>query len=525
MSDEPGDPTFMTQLKKFKPCASEDIHGPTPFLSVHLLSPTMFVSRSVNANHSDLIHDIAFDYYGRRMATCSSDQMIKIWDLRDDQEWVCTARWRNHLGSVWRITWAHPEFGQVIATCSFDRTIAIWEEITGQSAGLGASAAGDQGVLDQTKWHGTQAATATSQSAATPVSTGLTPTSWVRRAHLVDPRTSVTGLQFAPRFLGLQLAAISTDGILRIYEAQDVMNLSQWTLQFDFGTKMNGSCLAWSQSRIDPPLIAVGSSSRDLTPAGTDVGMNQSTNQIVGGTYSEPSLVRGKLVIYEYSEGARHWQLVQDVAGLKEAVFDLAFAPSMGQSYHTLAVGSTEVLILRINFVDAAGEPPARDESDAASPGSALPERRSGAYAVSILARFNQHRGRVWRVSWNITGSLLASAGDDGTVRLWRSNFLNVWHPVSVVTPGGSAAPESGLPIPPPLFAAAAALGSEQSQRDPSLLGVSRGIPLDGSSSVKPVSSETSVSTIGSGIQSESKPVRFKKTGSMISSRNQVVWH
>ncbi|BHF62396.1 Nucleoporin SEH1 [Sparganum proliferum] len=99
-------------------------------------------------------------------------------------------------------------------------------------------------------------------------------------------------------------------------------------------------------------------------------------------------------------------------------------------------------------------------------------------------------------------GSLLASAGDDGTVRLWRSNFLNGWHPVSVVTPGGSAAPESGLPIPPPLFAAAAALGGEQSQRDPSLLGVSRGIPLDGSSSVKPVSSETSVSTIGSGIQS-----------------------
>lgn len=36
------------------------------------------------------------------------------------------------MGSVWRITWAHPEYGQVIATCSFDRTIAIWEEITGQ---------------------------------------------------------------------------------------------------------------------------------------------------------------------------------------------------------------------------------------------------------------------------------------------------------------------------------------------------------------------------------------------------------
>lgn len=43
---------------------------------------------------------------------------------------------------------------------------------------------------------------------------------WIRRAHLVDPRNSVTGLMFAPRFLGLQLAAIATDGVMLVYEAQ-----------------------------------------------------------------------------------------------------------------------------------------------------------------------------------------------------------------------------------------------------------------------------------------------------------------
>ena len=36
---------------------------------------------------------------------------------------------QEHSGSVWRVTWAHPEFGQVVATCSFDRTAAIWEEL------------------------------------------------------------------------------------------------------------------------------------------------------------------------------------------------------------------------------------------------------------------------------------------------------------------------------------------------------------------------------------------------------------
>jgi len=38
------------------------------------------VSR-VDVGHDDLIHDVAFDFYGQRMATCSSDQTVKVFDL------------------------------------------------------------------------------------------------------------------------------------------------------------------------------------------------------------------------------------------------------------------------------------------------------------------------------------------------------------------------------------------------------------------------------------------------------------
>ena len=37
-----------------------------------------FEAHSLNAEHKDLIHDVAYDYYGQRMATCSSDQFVKV---------------------------------------------------------------------------------------------------------------------------------------------------------------------------------------------------------------------------------------------------------------------------------------------------------------------------------------------------------------------------------------------------------------------------------------------------------------
>ena len=73
----------------------------------------MYVTKSINADHEDLIHDVAYDFYGKRMATCSSDQKVKVWDQDEAGNWNCSASWKTHNGSVWKVTWAHPEFGQV----------------------------------------------------------------------------------------------------------------------------------------------------------------------------------------------------------------------------------------------------------------------------------------------------------------------------------------------------------------------------------------------------------------------------
>jgi len=45
---------------------------------------------------------------------------------------------------------------------------------------------------------------------------------------------------------------------VRIYEAPEIMNLSQWILQQEIQLKIPASCLSWnpSFSRLHPPMLA-----------------------------------------------------------------------------------------------------------------------------------------------------------------------------------------------------------------------------------------------------------------------------
>jgi len=328
----------------------------------------MFVSKTIAAGHKDLIHDVSFDYHGRRMATCSSDQTVKVWDIDEEGAWCCTASWKTHLGSVWRVTWAHPEFGQVLATCSFDRTAAVWEELN-NAAIPGAKCANDK-------------------------STNCT---WIKRASLVDSRTSVTDVRFAPKHLGLQLATCSADGIVRIYEAPDIMNLSTWQVQFEFNCNASLSCLTWNTSRLLSPMIAVGS---------------DDPNQSAGG----------KVHIYEYSDSARKWLKLETLYAVSDPVHDVRFAPDLGRSFHLLAIAAKELTIVSMKIN--------RKENETSS--MSKPEFR-------LVGQFDDHESIVWRVSWNITGTTLASSGDDGCVRLWKANYLNNWKCQSVLKPDSNA--------------------------------------------------------------------------------------
>ena len=47
-----------------------------------------YVTKQIRTDHKDLIQDIAFDFYGKRVATASLDQSVKIWNINEKNEWI-----------------------------------------------------------------------------------------------------------------------------------------------------------------------------------------------------------------------------------------------------------------------------------------------------------------------------------------------------------------------------------------------------------------------------------------------------
>lgn len=54
--------------------------------------------------HEDGVNDLSFDYYGKRLASCSADKHIKIWDFDDEaRKWRCVDIPRAHNDCVYRV--------------------------------------------------------------------------------------------------------------------------------------------------------------------------------------------------------------------------------------------------------------------------------------------------------------------------------------------------------------------------------------------------------------------------------------
>lgn len=320
---------------------------------------------------------------------------MKIWDLDENGEWTSSteeqgSEWKAHLSSVTSLSWGHPEFGQLLATSGSDGFATIWEE-RAESSGARSSAARDA--------IGNQPAVAA--------------TKWKDRAKLADARKSLSCVKFAPRHLRLQIATGSADGWVRIYEAVDVMNLSQWLLQNTIKVETSSAsdlgvtCLDWCSGRFEPPTLVVGDSS-------------------------------GNVNVYRYSDASKNWGLYLKLDGHtnpRRGVLDVAWSPDVGRSYHLISSCGRDG-VLRVHRLKK-GSRPTGQEGD----------NRTGSGLQLESSQQLDSESDTWRCAWNVTGTVLASSGDSGVVKLWKSDFRGIWKCVADVH--GTVRDQAAVPLAP----------------------------------------------------------------------------
>nr|CAD2136388.1 unnamed protein product [Meloidogyne enterolobii] len=357
--------------------------------------------------HSDTIHHVEFDFYGKRVVTVSSDKLVCIWDKEVHGNWKRSASWKKHGGAVWKARFAHPEFGQVLATCSFDNTIQIFDKDAVD-------------VMD-----------ARSSMSASDFSNG-----WVCRTVLRQSTSSITDIQFAPHYLGLQLAACTSSGRLVIYEAEDIMALDNWNVLVDNEICQHRLCsLSWSRSRFDPPYIALASDDADA-PAEEKVFLFRVVNtgifpaRVISSTSSTP--------VEKQQQKSKDYKFL-----FEDPVSMLAFGPSCGLGIHKLAIAvGTRLLIYQLQLTMT------EDHNQEGSTGSAseAAENQLGEntaeqttiqqhFVIKSLDVLEEGNSQLVRFAWNILGDILSAVYADGLVRIWRYTFSNRWCSVSTIVP------------------------------------------------------------------------------------------
>ncbi|GJN91584.1 hypothetical protein Rhopal_004607-T1 [Rhodotorula paludigena] len=335
-------------------------------------------SVQVDTGHHDMIHDAQLDYYGRRLATASSDRTIRIFDVDNDDHHRLADTLQGHDGPVHALAWAHPSFGSILASCSFDGKVFIWKENDGPQKG------------------------------------------WQKvKEHLLHT-ASVNAIAWAPHELGPILACASSDGKVSVLTFN---NDGTWEASLFPAHALGVTSVSWA------PAVGIGALSHANTgaPEGQEA-LLQVKRFATGGC-------DGLVKVWAWNEQTKEWApdpVEHVLSGHTDWVRDVAWAPSVGVGKAYLASAGQDKAVLVWTQPDARSAW-TRTQLDPSGTPAALPQQQQGQQGQQqpVEGKFGDV---VWRVSWSVAGNVLAVSSGDGKVSLWKENLKGVFENVSELT-------------------------------------------------------------------------------------------
>ncbi|KAG4028214.1 hypothetical protein MFRU_023g00510 [Monilinia fructicola] len=294
-----------------------------------------------NSGHDDMIHDAALDYYGRRLATCSSDRTVKIFEIEGETHRL-TETLKGHEGAIWSISWAHPKYGNILASAGYDGKVLIYKE---------------------------------------------TSSAWTKIYDFALHTASVNSLSWCPHESGCLLACASSDGNVSVLEFKD--NSMDHKIFHAHGIGVNS--VSWAPSSQPGSLVSASA-------GGKEGGIKRF---VTGGS---DNLLR----IWSWDQASLSYKVEgAPLQGHGDWVRDVAWSPTVLQKSYIASASQDKTV--RIWTSSAVSNP--------------------GQWESKVL----QFEREVWRVSWSLSGNVLAVSGGDNKVSLWKENLRGEWECVKEI--------------------------------------------------------------------------------------------
>ncbi|KAI0034827.1 protein transporter SEC13 [Vararia minispora EC-137] len=245
----------------------------------------------IETAHEDMIHDAQLDYYGKRLATCSSDRTVRVFDVVDSEPRGAGQTLKGHTGPVWQVAWAHPKYGNILASCSYDGKVIIWKEQ-------------QPGGWQKIKEHSLHAA-------------------------------SVNSISWAPHELGAMLACASSDGKISVLTFK---NDGQWGADIFEAHAIGCNAVSWAPATRPGALIAP-------PPAGAPPGQRAASGGVSVKRFASAGC-DNVVKIWAYSDEAQAWVAEEVLDGHADWVRDVAWAPNIGLPRSYLATASQDKTVI-----------------------------------------------------------------------------------------------------------------------------------------------------------------------------------
>jgi len=296
-------------------------------------------------------------------------------------------------------------YARRLATASSDKTIRVFD-VSGDAQTLQAELRGHEGPVWEVSWaHPKFGALLASCSYDRKVKIWKegARNDWACVFTLDTHELSVNSVCWAPVEYGLQLACGSSDGDISILALKDN---GQWDASQKFHAHQIGvNAVSWA-----PPLLP---SQSLLSSAGApNAGANLVKRLVTAGS---DNLVK----VWRFAEQENRWRCDErdTLEGHGDWVRDAAWAPSLGLPSSTIASCSQDGSVI-IWTQDDLG----------------------AAWAKKPLPKFSD---AVWRLSWSVTGNILAISGADNKVTLWKEAPDGEWTCLSTLDEAGAASSAS----------------------------------------------------------------------------------